>query len=297
MSEEAVVDPDKLELAPVEESAEQSDPDPAEEKARQDGWVPLDEWAGDPGDWVDAKQFNLKGELYGRIKKQSKFINDMKSEVTDLKEAIKEMREHSKKVVEQERAQMLKELKKERREAMEASDYDAVDELEEKMDELKALDLDDEPEPETPQQQGPDPEVIAWLDDNQWYSEDRVARGAFEQIVAGMVEEDPSVEQDPTQLLNDAFDVLKKELPSKFNASDDAEEEEETPAPRKRSSVSEPSQRGRTKASTTKVKYSKKDLNDQQLRFGQTFVESGAFKSLDEYAAELATLGELDSQK
>ena len=297
MSEEAVVDPDKLELAPVEESAEQSDPDPAEEKARQDGWVPLDEWAGDPGDWVDAKQFNLKGELYGRIKKQSKFINDMKSEVTDLKEAIKEMREHSKKVVEQERAQMLKELKKERREAMEASDYDAVDELEEKMDELKALDLDDEPEPETPQQQGPDPEVIAWLDNNQWYSEDRVARGAFEQIVAGMVEEDPSVEQDPTQLLNDAFDVLKKELPSKFNASDDAEEEEETPAPRKRSSVSEPSQRGRTKASTTKVKYSKKDLNDQQLRFGQTFVESGAFKSLDEYAAELATLGELDSQK
>ena len=56
---------------------------PAEGKARKNGWLPEDDWHGEAGDWVDYKEFNLRGELMGRINEQSSIISYLIGKVID----------------------------------------------------------------------------------------------------------------------------------------------------------------------------------------------------------------------
>ena len=66
-----------------------------ESSARAGGWVPLEEWQGDPDDWTDAREFVKKGELFHKISSQS-------SEIKELRKAIGSLMEHHEKVKETE---------------------------------------------------------------------------------------------------------------------------------------------------------------------------------------------------
>lgn len=57
---------------------------PAQEQAVNSGWVPQEEWKGDPDAWVDAPEFNRRARLIGQIKAQ-------RQETTELKAALKQM--------------------------------------------------------------------------------------------------------------------------------------------------------------------------------------------------------------
>src|SRR2546430_1692102 len=49
-----------------------------EEKARKLHWAPLEEWRGDPEDWVPAKEFVQRQKLYDRIDSLQDAIKEWK---------------------------------------------------------------------------------------------------------------------------------------------------------------------------------------------------------------------------
>ena len=64
---------------------------PGEDKARNGGWRPEGEWDGKPEDWVDYREFNVRGELMGRIQEQSGILNNQKKMLDEQKQALKDM--------------------------------------------------------------------------------------------------------------------------------------------------------------------------------------------------------------
>ena len=57
--------------------------DPAMQQALDRGWVPRDEWDGDPEDWKGYKAFNKDGELIGTLKAQKAEIGQLKSTMSE----------------------------------------------------------------------------------------------------------------------------------------------------------------------------------------------------------------------
>ena len=57
--------------------------DPAMQRALDRGWVPRDEWNGDPEDWKGYKAFNRDGELIGTLKSQKAEIGQLKSTMSE----------------------------------------------------------------------------------------------------------------------------------------------------------------------------------------------------------------------
>jgi len=59
-----------------------------EDQARGDGWVPLDEFKGNPDNWADAKEFVRVGKI---IKGRDEKANKLEKEIKELKNITKSM--------------------------------------------------------------------------------------------------------------------------------------------------------------------------------------------------------------
>jgi hypothetical protein len=57
---------------------------PDEQRAMEHGWRPKEEWEGDPEDWVSAREFNRRGELFARIAKYGNENKEMRDSFTTL---------------------------------------------------------------------------------------------------------------------------------------------------------------------------------------------------------------------
>ena len=256
-----------------------------EERAAQTGWVPQEDWvaAGKAADdWVSAKEYNRVGEMMERMKSQSSQIKGLEKKVERMSETASQLSEHHRKVKEQARAEALDTLKQMKKDALEMGDYDTVLEVDDKLAEAHREVIE---EPSEDLQELP-PAIQNWVDTNEWYEADPVLRGAMDALVQDEMARNPSRENDPVGLLNEVSAKLKQEFPSKFGR----QERPNTPA------VSEPGE-GNVRSKAAGKKYTQKDLNPEQKKIGQTFVASGAFENLSQYAEELAKLDELDSQK
>lgn len=89
MTDEVSSDVSNLELTATVEpvSAVTSSPS-VEEQARADGWVPLDEFKGNPDNWADAKEFVRVGKI---IKGRDEKANKLEKEIKELKNITKSM--------------------------------------------------------------------------------------------------------------------------------------------------------------------------------------------------------------
>ena len=83
---------------------------PVQEEALAQGWVPKDEYEGDPDRWVDAGEFVRRGELFRKIESQSK-------ELKDVRKALAELAKHNSKIREVEYARAIEGLKAQKKEA------------------------------------------------------------------------------------------------------------------------------------------------------------------------------------
>jgi hypothetical protein len=73
--------------APVtEQQAPAPEVNEVEDRARAQGWVPKDEWTGDPAQWRPADVYVDRGELLGKIKSQSAELREVKGMMTYLTE-------------------------------------------------------------------------------------------------------------------------------------------------------------------------------------------------------------------
>lgn len=138
---------------------------PVEQRAMEQGWVPQEQWDGDPDLWRPAKEFVDRGELF-------KKIDEGKREIKQLRQAMEEFGKHHAKVRDIEYQRALATLKAQKRDAVAEGDADAVVEIDDRIDELKEVRRAEAAQPQQPVEAQPDPLFVNWVNRNQWYSND-----------------------------------------------------------------------------------------------------------------------------
>jgi hypothetical protein len=229
-------------------SAAEGDVIPIEQRAKEMGWAPKEEWRGDPERWIDAEQFVHRGEeilpiLRSTNRKLQDEVAALKNEVSATKTAlqnsataIEELKkfnsEANREKMKESKAALISQLKK----AREDGNLDAEVELGDQLDSVRAAERDaakppaktnGAEEPKTPQV---DPDYPAWASDNPWFQKDNRKTALFMAIAA-------ELRQDP------ANDSLKGR---KFydKATTELEKTLGGPAPRRQPKVEGASQSG-----------------------------------------------------
>lgn len=189
----------------------QLDPESDEAKAREKGWRPKEEFAGNPDDWVDAKEFVRRQPLYDRLNTQSKEVKRLQK---TLDAVVKYQKEQEAKI----REKVIAELESKKREAVKYADETAFDAAEaelkrvqeEKGFELDENTVDEEPPPAQPQ-------IPTFVQEfakaNPWFEKD-------EAMTAVMVERTRSLVTSGVTLENaipQAKEYVKSEFPHKFS--------------------------------------------------------------------------------
>ena len=149
-----------------------------ETTARDNGWVPKTEWQGDPDDWVDAKEYVRRGELFSKIDHQ-------RSEIRDLKKAIGALQEHHTKVKESEYQRALEYLKQQKKTALEEGDADRLLATDDAIDILKQERQQEQVVAQQQQKAGPTPYFQSWVAKNNWYLNDPELRSFADDIGVG----------------------------------------------------------------------------------------------------------------
>ena len=160
--------------------AEETESRDYESEASQLGWVPKDEYRGDPDNWRDAKEFVEYGEkilpiVRSNNKTLQSELKNTKAEMLRLRETMQQFADHHKKTAEREYAKAekqfeakLKKIKAQQTQAANDGDVTKFQELENEREELEGN------KPEKPDEvpQGPPPEFVEWVGENTWYEED-----------------------------------------------------------------------------------------------------------------------------
>lgn len=133
--------------------------------AREQGWVPEDEWEGAPDQWKTAEKFvedgkNILPLVQKRLEKAEGRIEQLNSTNAELKQFFDKALDKQKRA----NAELRKELERQRVRAVTEGDGQAFQEAE---DQLRQLDQEDsavQQNPELP------PGGQEWLDANEWYA-------------------------------------------------------------------------------------------------------------------------------
>ena len=267
------------------------DVSPAEAKARDSGWRPKDEWEGDPDEWVDAKEFNFRGELFDKIKTQSKYAKQQEKELAEMKKAISALGEMNKQISEKEYERALKALKRQKAIALEDDDHEKVVEIDEQLGDLKEAkkasdEMPEVAEPVDQTQVATPTEVLEWIEDpdNSWYKDNLAMQGAadkfFDKYVNENINGDISQFDDWDGAIKYAEQQVKKTFPQNFSNP-------------RRNEQTVGSQGGRASGATKSSKVSVSNLNDEQKAVMKTFVQQGIMTQ-DEYLAQLEQIGGLE---
>lgn len=256
----------------LQQEEEQLEPT-VEQQATEQGWRPQEEWEGPPEEWVDATQFVFRGQLMDRIKTQNKQLHKQENEISTLKKGFQDFQEHATKLAASEYKEQITQLKTVKKQALEDNDYDTVVEADEKIADLK----EEQKQTKAPkkEEQTLDPAIEYWLaqPENEWYKTDIAKRGAADAFADTIKAENPDMP------LPEILTEVGKRVSDAFG----------TPKRTSNNPMTSVTQTGRT----AKRAYGKSDLNEEQLKIGQRFVKAGAVKSLKEYAAQLAEIGEI----
>jgi hypothetical protein len=206
MADPQDLNPEVPEVVETPEAAPQEkQPSAVEQRAMEQGWVPQDEWTGDPDDWRPAKEFVDRGELL-------KSISSLKRDNVQLKQAMEEFGKHHAKVREIEYQRAINDLKAQRREALADGELVRADELEERIDTLKeAKKQDSAPVVHAPTEIHP--AYAAWEQKNRWYQNERAMKIFADEVAKDMVQ---SGERDVPKILDEVDRQVRKEFPNKF---------------------------------------------------------------------------------
>ncbi|MEB3214048.1 MAG: hypothetical protein VKL39_22055 [Leptolyngbyaceae bacterium] len=232
-----------------------------ESQARASGWVPLEEWDGDPDDWTDAKEFVRRGELFHKISNQS-------SEIKELKKAISALTDHHQKVKETEYTRALEYLKQQKKTALEEGDADKLLQVDDAIDILKQERQQEAEKVQQQKQSGPTPVFTSWVQQNPWYLKDPELRSFADEIGVGAFQRAGGniAEQELYELVRQR---VMKAYPEKFKGNGN-----KTPAVEGSGNSGAPA-----KADSFR-------LSEEEERVMKTFVRQGIM-SKEQYIADL----------
>jgi hypothetical protein len=227
-----------------------------EQKAMESGWVPQEEWDGDPEQWRPAKEFLDRGELFKKIEDQNRTIKEFKRALDDLKG-------HHAKTRETEYARALAALKQQKQSALEEGDAATVIKIDDQIDLVKEEQSRMKQEPQdTPQL---NPEFVEWVDKNKWYETSQPMRAYADALGRDLAYKGLA----PSEVLREVEKQIKMEFPHKFT----------NPNRNKPGAVEGSTAKGgKSESSIT--------LSDDERRVMQRFVRTGVMSEKD-YMAEL----------
>jgi multidrug efflux pump subunit AcrB len=178
-----------------------------EQEALAQGWVPKDQFQGDPNKWVDAGEFNRRGELFTKIETQSR-------EVKELRKALHNFKEHHTKVKEAEYNRALETLKKQFKLANRNQEFDLADQLEEEIEAVQkeAAIVKQTADEAVREAEQIHPEFASWVAKNTWYAEQPHMRKYADDV--GVKSQQLGLS--PREVLQKVQEAVKKEFPNKF---------------------------------------------------------------------------------
>ena len=178
MAEEAeatVIEPD----AAV--TSEHVDGDEDVARARRMGWIPKDEYGGDPDNWRSAKDFIERGEnempiLRERLRKQDGKIASQEAELVEVRDTIEQFKGWASQSDRRAYARAVKDLEAKQRAAVEVGDTEAFDEVGQEIKDLSKTFAAPAPRRQAPgtTTEVIEPEVTDWVDapENNWFKTD-----------------------------------------------------------------------------------------------------------------------------
>lgn len=170
------------------------------------GWRPKEEWNGSEDDFIDAKSFVRNKSLFDKINSLGKRIKDQESTISMLKE-------HHSKVEEATRAQVITELKRAKKTALEEGDADKVIEIDDAIAQQRAIETFEKSQAKQ-QPEGLHPEFTSWVERNTWYAQDSELRE--EADVLGFAYKQRNPNKEPNEVLDYVSKQVKKLYPEKF---------------------------------------------------------------------------------
>lgn len=178
-----------LELAP---ETEDETPEPIAKLAADLGWTPKDEWQGEPEKWKPAEQFIRDGRDIQQTTAR---------ELRSMREQVERLSGVTTQIVTDKVAERDAYWQQKFNEAVEAGDTEAAAKL-----------ASSRPQPA---QNGPDPQVTAWVAKNAWYNADPLAQARAVEI-SDRLKHLPVSEQ-----LTHVERAMRKEFPEHFPKAKD----------------------------------------------------------------------------
>ena len=179
----------------VEEDNESS---PIEATAKEKGWVPKEEFKGDPETWVEAKEFVAREPLY-------KALHQANRKIKKMEDTLDRFKEHYTKVEVAAKEKAIKELQAQLEVASEERDIKAALQIKDKIDTIQK---------ETKEEVKENTEFNTWVEDNTWYNEDNTLKTAATGIGFGLQQEHP--EWPVGKIYKEVTKIIKESFPDKF---------------------------------------------------------------------------------
>lgn len=193
---------------------------PVEAEAREFGWVPKEEFKGNPEDWRDADTFLSRGrEINGFLRRDLEKITSnykrTKAELDEVRQTMEEFRKYHNETEARAYKRAIEELKREKIEAVNSGDGEKVVAIEEQIETLKEAQQKPATKTTTSTTPAPNTAYISWAKANLWYETDAELR-AYADLVADEVKaENPGIQG--REFLDAVTAKVKEEMPEKFS--------------------------------------------------------------------------------
>jgi hypothetical protein len=252
--------------------------DPIEGAARGQGWVPQEEWDGDPTQWRDAQVFLERGEYFKTMGTQRKQIDKLNAVVEKMANIQASTRED-------ERQKVLQELSDKKVSAMEDGEFERVATIDNEMSKIRSEPAMAVPsiEGQTEQKYTQD-QIANYIDNNSWYRTNSDMRQYADSIAVGFRSSNPNA------TIDDVLEYTDSEVKIRYPEQFGKQVPSASPVASTRRTT-KPGPNGAQKRKTLD------DLpagsREMYAQIGQSFVDAGAVDSIDEYIEELDRIGEL----
>lgn len=262
-------------------------PAQVEEAARKKGWRPLQEFEGDPTEWVDAREFVGRQPLYDKIHDLTKQISRQNQQFQrDMGVISKQFASMSDVAYKK----ALNELRADKALAIKDADIEAVEHIDTQIRELEHAQATAKVAP-AQVNPGETPEMAEWKGKNSWFEKDKEMTDDAIALGIGYLAQHQG-RKTQSEMLEFVETRIRKAYPEKFGKQQVTTTQKKTTTP-----VVEGNDNNSRPAPSRAGKLSVSDLSDDERMVMRTLIKRNALADLakknkrsqeEEYMAQLA---------
>lgn len=207
-------DPSPAEPAPEpEEHAEEAPISAAEEKARKTGWVPEDEYEGEPDTWRDIREYNTFGDLRQETRKAQAEARQAREAAEQSLIRNNQFRENQNKMLKGQ----IEALKKQRDDAIDSADRDEANRIDGEIRSAEGAIDDAQPVAPPPVDASAAVSVLEEFNaDNPWLNENTPKAVYAKAEFSRHIDEQRGNFTDPEQLVRSAINMMNSSLKREY---------------------------------------------------------------------------------